>query len=113
MPATRTLKTFTVLPHLPPRLGALHKIAYNLWWSWTQDAIELFRRIEIDHFRELDHSPVRLLNSISQQRLEELVGDDGFLAHLDRVEQSLDRYMTARTWFQDTYDEKVRNLHVA
>src|SRR5207249_3583769 len=47
--------------------------------------------------------PVRLLGATPQDRLEELAKDDGFLAHLDRVTESLDRYIGGRTWFRDAY----------
>ena len=40
----RPLKTFTVRPALPPELSRLEELANNLWWSWHQDAIELFAR---------------------------------------------------------------------
>ncbi|HXG08422.1 MAG TPA: alpha-glucan family phosphorylase [Gemmataceae bacterium] len=101
--AGRTIRTFTVLPHLPGRLQALHKLAYNMWWSWNPDAIALFRRIDADLFEATDQSPVRLLSGVEQARLEQLQQDEGFLAHLDRVEEAFDNYMNAPTWFQETY----------
>ncbi|MBX7103625.1 MAG: alpha-glucan family phosphorylase [Gemmataceae bacterium] len=99
----RSFRTFTVLPQLPERLQALHRLAYNLWWCWHPEAWELFNRVDSDKFAELDHSPVRLIGSISQQRIRELEHDDGFLAHLDRVAGKLGQYLAAKTWYQDTY----------
>jgi starch phosphorylase len=99
----RSLRTFTVLPRIPPRLEALSRLAYNLWWSWNHDAIALFRRIDSDLWETVEHSPVKLLGAIDQSRLEAFVDDDGFLAHMDRVEQAFDAYMSAPTWFQETY----------
>jgi starch phosphorylase len=105
--AGRSIRTFTVLPHLPARLQPLQKVAYNLWWCWNHEAIALFRRIDVDLFEALDGSPIRLLSSVPQSRYEELVTDDGFLAHLDRVVAQLDHYMTAPTWYQDNYGDKA------
>lgn len=99
------IRTFTVLPNLPPRLQALHKLAYNTWWCWNHDAIGLFRRIDTQLFDAVDNSPVKLLSKIDQDRLQQLLRDDGFLAHMDRVEETLDAYMSASTWFQETYSE--------
>jgi starch phosphorylase len=96
----RSLRTFTVLPQLPPRLQPLHKLAYNLWLCWNPDAIALFRRIG-EEWETVDHSPVKLLGAIDQARLEALLDDDGFLAHMDRVEETFDTYMNAPTWFQE------------
>src|SRR5438105_12461255 len=102
----RSIRTFTVLPHLPERLQALQKLAYNLWWCWNPEAVSLFRRIDDDLFATLDSSPVKLLGSIEQSKLEKLIEDDGFLAHMDRVEAAFDGYMSATTWFQETSGAK-------
>jgi starch phosphorylase len=99
----RSFRTFTVLPQLPERLIALHRLAYNLWWCWHPEAWELFRRIDSDLFESLDHSPVRLLGTIPTKRIKELEHDDGFLAHLDRVAGQLGQYLAAKTWFSETY----------
>lgn len=100
--ANRPFRTYTVLPHLPERLQPLHKIAHNVWWCWNQEAIALFRRIDEDMFEAGDQSPVRLLSGIKQERLEELLNDDGFLAHMDRVTEGLDNYLSCPTWAQES-----------
>jgi starch phosphorylase len=99
----RPIRTFTVLPFLPERLQALQKLAYNMWWCWQHEAVALFRRIDADRFEQVEHSPVKLLGSIDQGRLEQLLHDDGFLAHMDRVEEAFDTYMSAPTWYQETF----------
>ena len=40
----RPMFSINVLPSLPPSLAALKELAYNLWWAWNPEAIELFRR---------------------------------------------------------------------
>src|SRR6478672_10274185 len=101
----RPIRTFTVLPRLPDRLRPLHTLAYNLWWCWNADAVALFRRINPDLFEALDHSPVRLLTSVEQTRFDELVRDDGFLAHMDRVAAALANYLDAPTWFAEQFPD--------
>jgi starch phosphorylase len=103
--AGRSIRTFTVLPHLPERLQALQKVAYNLWWCWNHEAVALFRRVDADLFSALENSPVKLLGATDQARLEQLLHDDGFLAHMDRVAEALHNYMTGTTWFQEAYPE--------
>src|SRR6516164_644646 len=105
--AGRSIRTFTVLPYLPERLQALHKLAYNMWWCWNHEAVSLFRRIDDDLFTAVENSPVKLLGQIDQSRLEQLARDDGFLAHMDRVEAAFDAYMAAPTWFQETYGDQT------
>jgi starch phosphorylase len=101
--AGRRIRTFTVLPHLPERLQPLHDIAYNMWWCWNHEASFLFRRVDEERFDQLENSPVKLLGAIDQKRLDELLGDESFLAHMDRVHAALEGYLHAPTWFQETY----------
>jgi starch phosphorylase len=101
--AARPIRTFTVLPHLPERLQALQRLAYNMAWCWNHDAVLLFRRIDDDRFEAVENNPVKLLSAIDQSRLEQLLHDDGFLAHMDRVEEALNNYLAAPTWFSETF----------
>jgi starch phosphorylase len=103
----RSVRPFTVLPCLPDRLKPLQTLAYNLWWCWNADAVALFRRVNPDLFEALDHSPIRLLGATDQSRYEQLVEDDGFLAHMDRVAAALDHYLKAPTWFQETFADEA------
>lgn len=89
---------YTVVPQLPDNLSRLMDIAYNMWWSWNPDAIDLFFRVDRDRWISCEQNPVELLGQVSQSRLEELAQDDGFLSHLDRVSTRLDKYMTENPW---------------
>ena len=95
----RAIHTFTVTPKLPKRLSCLKEIAYNLYWSWNNDIVELFRRLDADLWDEAGHNPALMLGSIKQERLEEVARHDAFLAHMDRVRDSLESYMKATSWY--------------
>ncbi len=99
MDLSKKLHRFTVVPSLPKKLSGLYTIAYNLWWTWEPQAIELFRRIDLEIWRETHHNPVKMLGVLQQSRLEELLADDGFMAHLRRVEEMLKEYMQGKTWY--------------
>ncbi|NLF10536.1 MAG: glycosyltransferase family 1 protein [Anaerolineaceae bacterium] len=100
----RPSHTFRVVPCLPPRLERLRELAHNLWWTWNHEAIELFQRLEPDLWQSTGHNPVLMLGTIRQERLEQIVDDDGFMAHLDRVYGEFDRYMkSAATWYAKTH----------
>ncbi|HMO34446.1 MAG TPA: alpha-glucan family phosphorylase [Gemmatales bacterium] len=100
------IQTFAVAPSLPPRLKALGRIAYNLWWCWNPEAVALFARIDPELWDVVDHSPVRLGGLVSQASLQELTEDAGFLAHLDRVEAQLNDYMNRPGWFSQQFPGK-------
>ncbi len=96
--------TFTVVPSLPSNLERLRELAYNLWWCWNLEAIDLFRRLDRELWEESGHNPVWMLGTIKQERLEEAAEDDGFLAELERIHQKLNRYVNSQnTWYQKTH----------
>lgn len=92
---------FTVAPRIPARLADLQRIAKNFWWAWDPEAIELFRRLEPESllWERCYANPIRMLGLVSQERLEQLAGEEAFLAHLDRVGARLTEYRQRPTWF--------------
>jgi starch phosphorylase len=98
------LGTYNVVPSLPENLEKLREVAYNLHWSWNPDSRELFRRLHMELWEDTSHNPVMMLGKISQERLMEVSHDDGFIAHLDRVYNKLQGYLTEKTWFKKNYD---------
>lgn len=106
MDLSKKLHRFTVVPSLPPELSGLHTLAYNLWWTWEPQAIELFQRVDLELWHETRHNPVKMLGSLQQSRIDELLADDGFIAHLGRVEEMLGEYMAGKTWY-----ERARNAN--
>lgn len=87
--------TFQIKPDLPESLAPLAEIAANLWFSWHAGAIDLMQRVDHHLWREVNHNPVALLNQISQERLETLAEDSGFLAQMDRVVETMRAYLGA------------------
>ena len=95
------VRSFTVLPALPEPLNDLQIIAQNLFWSWNHEAIELFKRIDSNLWTACGNNPIRLLGSVSQQRLEELAQNKGFLRQLQQTADKLKSYLQAKTtWFE-------------
>ncbi|MHB8121080.1 MAG: glycosyltransferase family 1 protein [Desulfuromonadaceae bacterium] len=103
MDFTTMLHKFTVVPSLTEELAALQRIAYNLWWCWEPDGTNLFRRLDTDLWRSTRHNPVEMLGILQQTTLDSLKSDEGFMAHLKLVEEKLDEYLAAKTWFQRTF----------
>ena len=100
----KLLGTYYVIPYLPGNLEYLREISYNLYWSWDSDSRALFRRLDRELWEETNHNPVKMLGNISQDRLEEVSHDDGFIAHQNRVYKKLQDYLNAKTWFQKNYN---------
>ncbi|HQH54914.1 MAG TPA: alpha-glucan family phosphorylase, partial [Candidatus Hydrogenedentes bacterium] len=106
------IKKFTVIAKLPPELEPLRELAYNLWWSWDPEAIDVFFRIDRDLWVTVKQNPVRLLGEIRQERLEELAQDDGYLAHLERVYTRFKKYIKGNHW-HDKNPEAPSEFQVA
>jgi glycogen phosphorylase len=108
----RPVFIYTIRPRVPERLGFLSELAFNLWWVWHFDAIDLFRRIDRDQWDAVGQNPVRLLSVAGQSRLEQLAEDESFLLHLDRVEEAFRAYLSEPRWFQREFPEET-NTQVA
>lgn len=90
-----------VKPKLPKRLTGLKRLALNLRWSWDADTAALWERMDAARWSGSEHNPIRLLRELTAERLEALAADDDFLAHYDRVLESLDAYLgSTDTWFR-------------
>jgi starch phosphorylase len=76
-------------------LAPLAELAGNLWFCWHAEAVDLWQRVDHHLWPRLGHNPVALLNQVSQQRLEALAQDSGFLAQLERVADQMRGYLAA------------------
>jgi starch phosphorylase len=84
---------------LPDRISRLEELAYNLWWSWNTDARQVFRRLDYPLWRVTAHNPVRMLQLIPRERLDEMAGHRAWLADYDRAVERLDAARSAQhTW---------------
>jgi len=110
----KPIRVFSVVPSLPAPLEGLRELAHNLRWAWNHEAIELFRRLDSDLWESSGHSPVLMLGSIDQVKLETLARDDAFLAHLERVTRDFQDYLRAETsWFRRTWRQEDHQPLVA
>ncbi|MBK7672486.1 MAG: alpha-glucan family phosphorylase [bacterium] len=98
-----SIRKFVVTPNLPEPLKPLLDIARNAWWSWNVEAISLLRRVDPDQWDHHAGNPVAVLGSLSSQRVRELERDQAFLAHLERVQGDLNRYLTRPTWYESEH----------
>jgi starch phosphorylase len=89
------VKRLVVVPKLPPALQRLKPLAYNIWWSFDPEGRELFRRLDSDLWERLYHNPVHMLGSVSQERLNMLADDEGFLSQLERTWQRFQDYLNS------------------
>ena len=85
------IQTFQVYPKVPERLAFAEKMVRNMWWSWNLDAIELLRRIDPGLWSKSGRNPIQFFSLLSQTQLENISKDDGFMAHLYRVQAAFEK----------------------
>jgi starch phosphorylase len=84
---------------LPDRINRLEELAYDLWWSWTPDARQLFRQLDYTLWRQTAHNPVLMLKLLSPEIITRGTADAEWLARYDRVIVRLDDVRAAHnTW---------------
>ena len=110
----KPIRQLSVVPTLPENLEPLRELAMNLWWTWNNEAISLFRHLDSDLWEKTYHNPIAMLGRISQEQLETTAKNDVFLAHLDVIYSKFKTYLSSSTWFE-TYsdDNTLSNLSIA
>src|SRR5580765_8090606 len=99
------MSRYASLPQRPPRIERLDELAIDLWWSWNE-ARAVFRRLDYALWRSTAHNPVRMLWSVSQERLEAAAADPEFLSLYDHAVDALDAARSARnTWWTGTFPQ--------
>ncbi len=95
-----------VVEKLPPRIARLADLVCNLWWSWHQEARDLFKMLDYPLWRSTNHNPVRMLIELSPERLQEAARDPLFLRHYDALMLAFDHDLqNGHLWYSQAYPD--------
>jgi starch phosphorylase len=95
---------------LPKRIQGLHELAHNLWWSWHQEARELFKVLDRPLWKATCHNPVKLLQLIPTYRLVSAAEDPAFVKRYDSVMDNFQADTSeAQTWCHTHYPYLAKN----
>ena len=90
----RTLDRF-----IGPAQERLWSLARNLWWSWDQDCISLFRDLNPTRWRQLNQNPISLLSEIPLEEIERRATELVLHSRINYVYRRQQEYLHAdRTW---------------
>ncbi|MGH7844170.1 MAG: alpha-glucan family phosphorylase [Candidatus Binatia bacterium] len=85
---------------LPDRISGLWQLAFNLWWTWQEEAREVFRRLDYPLWRLTSHNPARMLQAVSYQRLKHAAQEPAFLALFDAAIERFGYALSAKeSWW--------------
>lgn len=104
VPTIQTLHVADI--ELPRELEGLYALAYNLWWTWTPSARELFASIDAATWARY-RNPVELLINVEPRHWYPLLEDEDFLTRCRRVVGALDEYLASGSCW---YDHQPRKL---
>jgi starch phosphorylase len=81
-------------------LGAgLNKLARNLWWTWDQEAQEIFSELSPRGWQNLYHNAVAILRELSEYELRMRLLDPDFAEKVRQVLRSFKAYLEEKdTW---------------
>ncbi len=78
---------------LPTHLNDLYRLSRNFWWTWNQDAYELFAMIDGKLWEESGYNPIALIEGLQFDQIKSLALDKVFLDKLTEVTRKFDSYM--------------------
>lgn len=90
--------------------AGLHRLARNIWWSWDQEAQEVFQELSPRGWQNLYHNAVAVLREVSDYELKVRLQDPRFAERVRKVLASFDAYMGEKdTWAAKNASPLVAN----
>jgi starch phosphorylase len=77
----------------------LNKLSRNLWWSWNQEAQDIFQELTPRGWQNLFHNAVAVLREVSEYELRVHLQNLEFAARVRAVLADFEKYLTdQKTW---------------
>jgi starch phosphorylase len=90
------------LPSGMEGMETLIGLALDLRWSWNHAADELWLQLDPELW-EITHNPWIMLQTVSRDRLEKQLADDGFKGKMNELEKLSNQLNDTPAWFQKTH----------
>lgn len=85
--------TVNVALALPKGLEKMQELAYNFWWTWNYEIVDLYRHIDEALWTACNGNPVLFISRLSMPQLDELAADAAFVKKLDDIYAKYRSYM--------------------
>ena len=91
---------------IPKSVSRIGELAYNLWWSWHDNARVLFKTLDRTLWKQTTHRPVKMLSEMTPQEIELATKNPLFRRAYHAVLMSFDRDIQSEDlWFPTHYPE--------
>jgi len=88
----------------------LNQLARNLWWTWNQDAQEVFQQLSPRGWQNLYHNAVAVLKEVSDYELRVRLQDRDFARQVRAVLDSFNAYLKeTKTWGRENAPLLLQN----
>jgi starch phosphorylase len=91
----------------------LRELARNLWWTWQPNVISLFRELDPELWRSLDHNPVEFLKRLPVEQLERRAAEMALESRIDYAFRRLSEYLKNTDSWGSIYASCLRSRPVA
>jgi glycogen phosphorylase len=82
-------------------IKALRKLSKNMWWTWNQEAQEVFQELSPRGWKNLHHNAVAVLHEVSDSELKARLQDRRLFSKVQLALEKFTAYMTdENTWGQ-------------
>lgn len=95
------------------RIDKLRELARNLWWTWQPNVISLFRELDPQLWRDLDHNPVEFLKLLPADVLERRAAEMALDSRIDYAFRRLAEYLKNTDSWGSVYAASLRSRPVA
>lgn len=96
----------------PSKKETLYKLANNLLWSWDYEIKNLFEKIDTEIWNNVGHNPIKLLNELDDEKIDNLFKDKDFIALFENAVKRFQNYTEDGSWFKSNYPNE-NNLKIA
>ena len=103
-PARVSNPIWSLLPTDIEGIDALAELALDMRWSWNHAADEVWRQLDPDLW-DLTHNPWGVLQTVSRDRVEKVLGDPGTRRRIDELVQARRRAADGSTWFRRAHGQ--------
>ena len=88
----------------------LNQLARNLWWTWNQEAQEVFQQLSPRGWQNLYHNAVAVLHEVSDYELRVRLQDRDFARQARAVLDNFQAYLKeAKTWGRENAPQLLQN----
>src|SRR3989454_2223645 len=103
-------KTPLTVSEVTELTAGLHQLARNLWWTWNQEAQEVFHLLSPRCWQNLYHNAVAVLHEVSDYELRVRLQDRDLARQVRAVLDSFNAYLKeTKTWCREHAPQLLQN----